>query len=455
MKHDGTLGWLGILRLGLVQAAIGSVVVLTTSTINRVMVVELALPAMLPGLLVALHYFVQVLRPRLGYGSDAAGGRRAPWIVGGMAMLGAGAVGAAFSVGVMGQDVMAGIAIAIVAFLLIGIGVGGCGTALLVLLSKRVAPQRLAGAATVTWLMMIFGFIVTTVIVGKLLDPYSPQRLLQVATGVAVATFVLTWLAVFNVEGRPGTPQAVVAAPQARQPPFREALREVWAEPQARRLSVFIFLSMLAYSAQDLILEPFAGTVFGMTPAESTKLSGVQNSGVMLGMLAIAVLGSSRWSGRFGSMRLWTVVGCIASALALFGLTVASFVGPAWPLKASVFLLGLANGTYAVAAIGSMMGLVSSGTERREGTRMGLWGAAQAIAFALGGLAGTVAVDAARLVLGSSVVAYAAVFGAEAVLFAVSTGFAVRLSRPGAASDDARRSHDQAYAAAATGRQAA
>ncbi|NBX41600.1 MAG: MFS transporter, partial [Gammaproteobacteria bacterium] len=69
------LGWFDILRLGLVQAAIGSLVVITTSTLNRVMVVELALPALLPGLLVALHYAVQVLRPRLGHGSDA-GGRR-------------------------------------------------------------------------------------------------------------------------------------------------------------------------------------------------------------------------------------------------------------------------------------------------------------------------------------------------------------------------------------------
>jgi BCD family chlorophyll transporter-like MFS transporter len=86
------LGWLGIVRLGLVQAAIGALVVITTSTLNRVQVVELALPALLPGVLVAIHYFVQVLRPRLGYGwISAVGARRgssaasrssasAPWV---------------------------------------------------------------------------------------------------------------------------------------------------------------------------------------------------------------------------------------------------------------------------------------------------------------------------------------------------------------------------------------
>ena len=43
------LSWLGIVRLGLVQTALGAIVVLTTSTLNRIMVVELALPAMIPG----------------------------------------------------------------------------------------------------------------------------------------------------------------------------------------------------------------------------------------------------------------------------------------------------------------------------------------------------------------------------------------------------------------------
>ena len=79
MSVGAHLGWLGIVRLGLVQTALGSIVVLTTSTLNRVMVVELALPALLPGALVALHHVLQMLRPRLGHGSDV-GGRRTPWI---------------------------------------------------------------------------------------------------------------------------------------------------------------------------------------------------------------------------------------------------------------------------------------------------------------------------------------------------------------------------------------
>jgi BCD family chlorophyll transporter-like MFS transporter len=425
-----TMGWLGIFRLGLVQAAIGAVVVITTSTLNRVLVVELALPAMLPGILVALHYFVQVLRPRLGYGSDV-GGRRTPWIIGGMAVLGLGALGATLSTALMVSNLWLGIACAVVAFLAVGLGVGACGTTMLVLLSKTVAKEKLAAAATVTWVMMIVGFIVTTVIAGKMLDPFSLTRLVEVTASVAAGAFLLTCLAVFGIE-RPAIASAAGAAgatPSASNTDFMTVLREVWAEPHSRRLASFVFVSMLAYSAQDLVLEPFAGAVFGMTPGESTQLSGIMSGGTLVGMLLVALICTVGAQARMGALRLWTIGGCVASALMLVTLAVAGFVGPAWPLKPTVFLLGLANGAYAVAAIGSMMGLVGRGRESREGTRMGLWGAAQAIAFGIGGIAATGAVDLARALTGSLPAAYGSVFVAEAALFVVATAFAVRLSR--------------------------
>ncbi|MEO1048902.1 MAG: PucC family protein, partial [Pseudomonadota bacterium] len=132
--------------------------------------------------------------------------------------------------------------------------------------------------------------------------------------------------------------------------------------------------------------------------------------------------------GQFGSMRFWAVGGCAASALAFVGLSASAFVGEAWPLRANVFFLGLANGAFAVAAIGSMMGLASSGKAKREGTRMGLWGAAQAIAFGLGGFLGTVAVDVMRALVASPIGAYSAVFAGEAVLFVFSAIIAYRVS---------------------------
>lgn len=427
---NASLGWFGIFRLGLVQTALGAIIVLTTSTLNRVMVVELALPAMLPGILVALHYAVQMLRPRLGHGSDL-GGRRTPWIIGGMAVLAAGGTLAALATVLMADHFAAGVALAVLAFALIGVGVGAAGTSLLVLLAKRVDDGRRAAAATIVWMMMILGFALTAGITGKLLDPFSGERLLQVVAGTSFCAFMLALVAVRGVEGagpaaKPVSTGLPHSPPQGT--PFRAALAQVWGESHARLFTLFVFVSMLAYSAQDLILEPFAGTVFGYSPGQSTQLSGLQHGGVFAGMLLVALTGTVFGGRQIGSLRLWIIGGCIASACALAGLTAAGFSGHGWPLRETVFLLGVANGAFAVAAIASMMRLAGQGGAGREGVRMGLWGAAQAIAFALGGFAGTVAVDLTRALIAEPGVAYALVFAGEALLFIVSAGMAMRIS---------------------------
>ncbi len=414
------IGWLGILRLGLVQAGLGSVVVLATSTLNRVMVVELALPALIPGVLVAFHYVLQVLRPRMGYGSDL-GGRRTPWIVGGMAALAAGGIGAAGGTALMATHLAAGIAVALAAFALVGVGVGSAGTALLTLLAKRVDTRRRAAAATIVWLMMIAGIAVTATVAGKLLDPFSPGRLVAVTSAAALIAFAVATLAVWGMEGAAGAPEPV--APQAGG--FLAALAEIWAEPQARRFAVFVFVSMLAYSAQELILEPFAGAVFALTPGQSTGLTGLHHAGVLGGMALVAGCGALAGGFRLRAMRASTVGGCVGSALAILLLAASGPLGLGWPLREGVLLLGVANGAFAVSAIGSMMGLASNGRAAREGTRMGLWGAAQALAFGAGGLAGTAASDLARHVFGSPAAAYAAVFGMEAALFLAAAWLAV------------------------------
>ncbi len=423
------LGWLGILRIGLVQTALGAVVVLTTSTLNRLMVVEIGLAATVPGALVALHYAVQMLRPRWGYGSDA-GGRRSVWIFGGMAVLATGGFLAAVATAWMATDVTAGLCLAVAAFLLIGIGVGASGTSLLALLAQRVPEHRRAPAATVVWMMMIVGFIVTAGVAGSLLDPYTPQRLVAVSGGVSVIAMIVTGLALIGLEPRA---DARESAERPAKPPFREAMAEVWAEPQARRFTIFVFVSMLAYNGQDLILEPFAGLVFGLTPGETTKLSGVQHGGVLAGMILMAA--AARAFGRSKNRVLsgWMIGGCIASAVLLVGLSVAAFAGTAALLRPLVFLLGTANGAFAGAAIASMMALAGDGRGGREGTRMGMWGAAQAIAFGSGGFLGTVAVDLCRLLTADALTAYAAVFCGEAALFIFSAVLAVRVGRDGAA----------------------
>ena len=413
------LSWGSILRLGLAQMSLGAIIVLMTSTLNRVMVVELALPALVPGLLVGLHYAMQLSRPGWGHWSDLSR-RRTPWIIGGMTVLALGGFLAALGVAIGASMPVPGLVLSVLAYALIGAGAGASGTSVLAFLAASTAPRRRAAAATIIWLMMIFGIAATAGIVGALLDPYSPARLLTIVACVAVGAVVLTALAVLGLE-KGGTVPAV-----AVRQPLREGIAEIWAEPKARRFTQFVFLSMTAYFMQELILEPYAGLVFGFTPGQSTSLSGAQNGGVFLGMLAVGIAATGLG---IGSLRAWVVGGCAGSAATLLG------IGLIGPLQVNLILpltilLGFCNGVFAVAAIGAMMALAGQGRTDREGTRMGLWGAAQAIAAGIGGLVGAVAVDALRLVLATDL-AFASVFAAEAVLFLVAAGLALRVIDPG------------------------
>ena len=419
------LTWPQIARLGLVQASLGSIVVLTTSLLNRVMVIELALPAILPGALVAIHYFIQLIRPRMGFGSDQTR-RASPWIRGGILVLASGGVLAAASTILLSNSVVLGIALATIAFLMIGIGVSSSGTALLVLLAKRVEPKKKAAAATCVWLMMIFGFAFTASVSGKFLTPFSFERLLMVSSTVSVIAVVVTFLAIWGMEspvaqaGQLTSSADTAESESSSKASFREAFAEVWKESRVRSFTWFVFVSMLAYSSQDLILEPFAAVAFGFTPAQTTTLSGLQNGGVLVGMLALAFITTKAKSQTLTTLSNWTIGGCLASALAMLGLVLSAPIANVVFFQAAVFLLGIFNGAFSIAAIGSMMQFASVGSARREGVRMGIWGASQAMAFGLGGIIGTGLSDIARIILGDPASAYAFVFFLECVLFVVA-----------------------------------
>jgi BCD family chlorophyll transporter-like MFS transporter len=276
---------------------------------------------------------------------------------------------------------------------------------------------------------MVTGFIGTTAAAGYALDPFSGGRMIAVSATVSVIAMLLTLIGVWNIEGEAGARSdgpADIAPPAST---FREELAAIWREKEARRFAIFIFISMLAYSAPDLILEPFAGAVYAMTPGETTRLAGYQHTGTMIGMILLPILHRliPAWRTRTTP---WIVSGCIVCAFGLLNMAAAAAVGPGYPLRASFVLLGLTSGIFSIAAIGAMMNLVGAGHKNREGTRMGLWGASQAISYAVGGFLGTLASDAARHLLTEVSLSYALVFAAEAGLFIFAACLAIWIGKP-------------------------
>ena len=426
------MNWFTIFRLGLVQLCIGSSVVIPLSTLNRLMKVELALPATIAGFLIALHYAVQLTRVNWGHLSDKSQ-NRSQWIVLGMLILGMGGILASASIPLIESHFSYGIMLAIFSYSLIGFGVGAAGTPLLALLASYSSKSQKGFAASITFLMMILGLAVTGITVGLILDPYSHQKLIKITSSLAIITNIISFLSLRNLErSLQGSLNGLTPATINSDVPILEGIKKVWMERDARLFTIFIFISMGAFSMQDPILEPFAGEVFGFTVGESTKLDGFHKIGTLIGIIAI-VLCLSKFSvgsgflsivknERLGSEKLWLIIGCLFSALSLFIISLLALTSAeAGVLNSVVFFFGISNGVFTAGVLGTMLHLASKGSgDYKEGTRMGIWGAAQAYATMIAVFLSTLLVDVLGLFMTSLPSVYGIVFLTAASFFIAS-----------------------------------
>ena len=423
------MNWFSILRLGLVQLCIGSSVVIPLSTLNRLMKVELALPATIAGFLIALHYAVQLTRVNWGYLSDKTQ-NRSQWIIFGMLILGIGGVLASVSIPLIESNFAYGIMLALFSYTLIGFGVGAAGTPLLALLASYSSKSQKGFAASITFLMMILGLAITGITAGIILDPYSHQKLMKITASLAIITNILSYLSLKNLE------KSLLNNADARIPnsirydvPFLTGIKKIWMEREARLFTIFIFISMGAFSMQDPILEPFAGEVFGFAVGESTKLDGFHKVGTLIGIILIILCLSKFRIGfgsfsifkneRLGSEKFWLITGCLFSALSLF---IISLLGLTYRdpgiLNSVVFFFGISNGVFTAGILGTMLHLASRGSgDNNTGTRMGIWGAAQAYATMIAVFFSTVLVDILGLMMNSLPSVYGIVFLTAASFF--------------------------------------
>ena len=396
------------------------------------MKVELALPATIAGFLIALHYAVQLTRVNWGHLSDKSR-NRSQWIVLGMLILGVGGILASASIPLIESRFSYGIMLALFSYSLIGFGVGAAGTPLLALLATYSSKSQKGFAASITFLMMILGLAITGITVGTILDPYSHQKLLKITSSLAIITIIISFLSLRNLErSLQNSSHALSPNTINSDVPILEGIKKVWMEREARLFTIFIFISMGAFSMQDPILEPFAGEVFGFTVGESTKLDGFHKIGTLIGIISI-VLCLSKFRIGFGSLsivknehlgseKLWLITGCLLSALSLFiiSLLALTFTEPNL-LNSVVFIFGISNGVFTAGVLGTMLHLASRGSsDNKEGTRMGIWGAAQAYATMIAVFFSTLLVDILGLIMTSLPSVYGIVFLTAASFFIAS-----------------------------------
>ncbi len=404
-----------LLRLSLFQVTVGMALVLLVGTLNRVMIVELDVPASLVAIMISLPLLFAPFRTFIGYKSDthhsALGWRRVPYIWKGTMLQFGGFAVMPFALLVLsgyGEAVDAplwiGHSSAALAFLLVGAGVHMVQTVGLALATDLVEEEDQPKVVGLMYVSLLVGMIASAFVFGALLENYTPGRLIQVIQGAAVVTIALNLIALWKQEGR----DRERAMSTVEAPPFSQAWRGFIRTSGATRLLVIIALGTFGYGMADVLLEPYGGQVLGLSVAQTTKLTAVLAAGTLLGFgLASRVLGRGlhpvtvTWLG--------AVVGVPA-----FGAIILAAQGPSlWIFVAAVLLAGFGAGLF---GHGTLTATMRSAPRKQIGLALGAWGAVQATAAGIGVALGGVIRDTIAFwpaFESSPALAYTPVFGIE------------------------------------------
>jgi MFS transporter, BCD family, chlorophyll transporter len=378
-----------LLRLSLFQVSVGMALVLMIGTLNRVMIVELGVSAALVSVMLSLPLLFAPFRALIGYRSDThrsvLGWKRVPFIWKGTLIQFGGLAIMPFALLVLSGGGNAsqwpawiGHAGAALAFLLVGAGLHTTQTAGLALatdLVKKDAQPRVVG---LMYVMLLLGTVVSALVFGSLLEDFSPARLIQVIQGCAVVTIALNILALWKQETRVrGRAQATTTDPT-----FTEAWKSFAAHGQAVRRLIAIGLGTMAYSMQDVLLEPYGGHVLKMPVSDTTKLTAALAVGGLIGFsLASRVL--SRGADPFRIARYGVMIGIPAFIAVIFS---APFYSPLM-FAIGAFFIGFGAGIF---GHGTLTATMNQAPAEQRGLALGAWGAVQATAagvgMALGGI---------------------------------------------------------------------
>jgi BCD family chlorophyll transporter-like MFS transporter len=418
-----------LLRLSLFQVTVGMALVLLVGTLNRVMIVELKVPASLVSVMLALPLVFAPFRALIGHKSDtyksALGIRRLPFIFRGTMLQFGG-----FAVMPFALLVLSGYADAVdapkwlghgsaaLAFLLVGAGLHTVQTVGLALATDLVPQEDHPKVVGLMYVMMLLGMIASALAYGWLLRDYTPGRLIQVIQGSAVVTIVLNAVALWKQEAR----DRARGMSDIEQPGFLDAWRTFSARHGAIGLLAVVGLGTAGFGMADVLLEPYGGQILGMTVGQTTRLTAVFASGGLIGFtLASIVLNRG-----FDPLRM-AGYGALAGVPAFVAIALASDLRSVPLFVAATLLAGFGGGLF---SHGTLTATMRSAPREQSGLALGAWGAVGAtsagVALAAGGLIRDLALE---LDGGGAVLPYTIVFGLEAALLLATLGLILPLGK--------------------------
>ena len=428
-----------LLRLSLFQFTVAMAGVLLTGTLNRVMILELHVPAWLVATMVALPLVLAPFRALIGFRSDThrsvLGWRRVPYLWFGTLLQFGGLAIMPFALLILSGDTHGpawiGTAAAALAFVTVGAGMHITQTAGLALAADLSPVDARPRVVSLLYLMLLAGTVACALVYGLLLDNFSPIRLIQVVQGSAMLTLGLNLVALWKQEAR--DPGRTTGA--GREITFGERWAEFTGHGRRQRFLVAVGLGTAAFAMQDILLEPYGGEILHLPVAATTTLTAFQAIGAIIAFaIAARRLGRGADPHRLAAFGLLS--GIVAFAAVIFA---AALLSPLL-FRTGTLLIGFGAGLFAVSTL-----TIAMDAERGDnsGLALGAWGAVQATAMgtgiALGGfLRDTVGALAAHGALGpaltGAVTGYSFVYHLEiALLFSalVAIGPLVRSAAVG------------------------
>ncbi|HMQ31008.1 MAG TPA: BCD family MFS transporter [Chloroflexaceae bacterium] len=415
------------MKIGTFHIGSSFVDLLTSGVLNRVLISDLGLAATPVAFLSALRYLLAPLSIWAGYRSDTRpifGFHRLPYIWAGRLPMVLSLPLLPVVTALLAGDPASplGWGLAALAFLVYGVGTLISGSTYLALVRDSAPPAKRGQALSIVQIFLVVSFPVAGLVYGRLMPVYDQAAFWRMTlAGMAVAAFFF----VASLFGEERRGQRVVADSPAEQIPFAALLREMWSDRRTRLFFLFLALGATSAFAQDAVLEPFGGQVFGLDAGATTRFNAYWGAGVVVSLLGTVFFTRGRQAHEQTGT---TVVGLLLTGLPLALLGVVSLAEAEALLVPVLFLFGLGFGIYTVGAVSLLMAMTA---DHRAGAYLGLWTVAQLLFRGVGVFLGGFVRDVAYLASGSFPVAYASVFLLEAVGLAVCAVLIVRVDVPG------------------------
>jgi BCD family chlorophyll transporter-like MFS transporter len=404
------------IQLGLLHVAVAMTLVPINSTLNRVMIKELAISATLVAILASLPYLFSPMQVAIGSYSDRhpiLGFRRSPYILLGLVLCAVGVAVAPQVAFLIHESSLPGILVGLLAFGAWGMGYNFAAVSYFSLATEISGEKARGRTIAIMFFMMILSIIFTSLLVSRMVDPYSPEAMQQAFLVVALIALSLGLLGLVGLEDR-----KAAEAPSSQEHSISDMVRVIRKSPQVTLFFFYLFVLLIALLSQDILLEPFAAKAFGMSVQETTRITSIWGTANLLAILSVSVL--EKYIDRKKVAQMGNLI-----ALGSFLVIIAS----GYTQSAAIFyfglvLLGIGTGISTVANLSLMFDLTIPGY---IGLFIGAWGVANAMSRLAGNMLAGVVRDVVNLMASSNLTGYIIVFGIEVLLLAAAAILLTRI----------------------------